>query len=264
MEVNKFVEAKSISEAYDLIKADRLNKVIGGGAWLKISMKKAKTLISLDNLGLDYIKEELDYIEVGAQTSLRKLETNKSIKSLSSGILSKAINHIMGITIRNIATIGGSIMGKFAFSDLYPVLLVMNVKLTFFKLGEISFEEYIDIPRVNDDILVNIKFKKNDSLGYFKKVSKTALDFAMINMAITTTNNNFKIAIGSKPSIAQLSKSTMKFLNSQDKLDDEKIEKACDLAVEESNINSNVRASKEYREVLIKTYLKRGIKQVIK
>lgn len=263
MEVNKFVEAKSLSEAYDLIKADRLNKVIGGGAWLKISMKKAKTLISLDNLGLDYIKEELDYIEVGAQTSLRKLETNKSIKSLSSGILSKAINHIMGITIRNIATIGGSIMGKFAFSDLYPVLLVMNVKLTFFKLGEISFEEYIEMPRINDDILVNIKFKKNDSLGYFKKVSKTALDFAMINMAITN-NNSFKIAIGSKPSIAQLSKSAMEYLNSQDKLDDEKIEKACELAVDESNINSNVRASKEYREVLIKTYLKRGIKQVIK
>ena len=263
MEVDKYIEAKSLKEAYELLKASRDNRVVGGGAWIKISMKKAKTLISLDNLNLDYIKDEKDFIEIGSQTNLRKIETNKNIKSLYSGILSKAINHIMGITIRNLATIGGSIMGKFAFSDLYSVLLVMDVKLKFYNLGEISFDDYINSPRITDDILISIKLNKNNSVGYFKKVAKTALDFAMINLAIAK-DNDIKIAIGSKPAIAKLSSSAMEYLNSQTKIDDEIIEKTCEIAIEEANINSNVRASKEYREVLIRTYLKRGIQQVIK
>ncbi|MFW5794946.1 MAG: FAD binding domain-containing protein [Bacillota bacterium] len=263
MEVKKYIEVDSLNEAYELLKMRKANQIVGGGAWLKISLKKADSLISLDKLNLNYIKNKPDFIEIGAQTSLRKIETDDNIKSLSSGILSKAINHIMGITVRNLATIGGSIMGKFAFSDLYPVLLVMNVKLNFYKRGEISFEEYIDSPRITDDILVSVKITKDNSVGYFIKVAKTALDFAMINLAVSK-DKQFKIAIGSKPAIAKLSISAMDYLNSQRKINDEVIEKVCKLAIEENKISSNVRASKEFREVLIRTYLKRGIKQVIK
>ncbi|MCF7923955.1 MAG: FAD binding domain-containing protein [Candidatus Izimaplasma sp.] len=262
METNQFIEVNSLEEAYILASADRLNKVIGGGAWLKISLKKAKTLISLDKLNLDFIDSESSFIEIGAQATLREIETNKDIKKLSSGILNQAIGKIMGVTIRNLATIGGSVMGKFAFSDLYPVLLVMDVKLKFYKLGEISFADFVEMPRINDDILISIKINKNNSVGYFKKAAKTALDFAMINLAITK-GDDFKIAIGSKPSIAKLNYEAMKYLNSKKDITEEVIEKTCALAIEEAKIKDNVRATKEYREVLIRSYLKRGIKQVI-
>ncbi|MDT8336625.1 MAG: FAD binding domain-containing protein, partial [Candidatus Izemoplasmatales bacterium] len=214
MEIKEYIAPKTISEAYSLLSESRSNKIIAGGAWTKISFKRVDKLISLDNLALDYIKENNDNYVIGAMTTLRAIETHEGLKHLASGILSQAIGSVMGINIRNIATIGGSIMGKFAFSDLLGVLLVMDAKLMFFKAGEVSIYDFVEMTKIPEDILLEIKLKKDNFKGYFKKVSKTHLDFAILNIAITK-KDNFKITVGSRPNIAKLAIDTANYLNSQ-------------------------------------------------
>ena len=63
MEIKEYLRVKSIEEAYDVLQRDINNKIIGGGAWIKISLKRVNTLISLDDLKLDYIKEENDFLK---------------------------------------------------------------------------------------------------------------------------------------------------------------------------------------------------------
>jgi CO/xanthine dehydrogenase FAD-binding subunit len=263
MEIGKYYVPETLEEAYNLFVESKDNKIIGGGAWVKISLKRVEKLISLDQLKLDYIQENNAYYEIGAMTNLRSVETNENIKLIYSGILNQAISNIMGVQIRNLATIGGSIMGKFAFSDLIGVLLVMDAKLEFYKLGEISIYEFLDLKKIPEDILLNIKIPKRDSKGYFKKVSKTHLDFSIINIAISK-GKNFIIAVGSRPGIAQSAINTANYLNSQTNFTEEILDKACDIAIDELTFGSNLRASKEYRELLVRTYIKRGIRQVIK
>ena len=251
MEINKYVAPNSFDEVYNLLQDNKLNKIIGGGAWLKISMKKADTLIGLENLNLDYIKEENEFFEIGAMTPLRKIELNKDIRTLFSGFFNEAISKIMGVTVRNIATIGGSIMGKFAFSDLLPVLVVLDVRLKFYKIGELSFYEFLQMAKIPNDILLSIK------------VSKTHLDFAILNLAVVRTDR-FKIAVGSRPRITKLLVNTNNFLNSQAVINDDVLLQAIEIALEEADLGDNLKASKEYREVLLKSYLKRALKQVIR
>jgi len=160
MEVKEYIAPKSVKEAYDALIEEKSNKIIGGGAWLRISVKSVNKLIALDNLDLNYIREENTFIEIGAMTTLRTVETNSAIKSLASGILSQAINSVMGVTIRNLATIGGSVMGKYAFSDLLGVLLVLDCKLEFYMLGEISIYDFMEMKKIPNDILLNIKLPK--------------------------------------------------------------------------------------------------------
>jgi CO/xanthine dehydrogenase FAD-binding subunit len=262
MEINNYFAPKKVEEAYELFIDNEANRFIAGGAWMKLSTKKVNDLISLDRLRLDYIKEENAFFEIGAMTSLRAIETNQQIKSYYSGILNQAVSKIMGVSVRNLATIGGSVMGKFAFSDLLGVLLVLDARLHFYKLGEISIQEFLAMKRPPRDLLVKIRIPKVSGKGYFKKVSKTHLDFSVINLAIFK-GENIKIAVGSRPLAAEIASKASNFLSSQSSITDEIIENACDLVIEELKLSSNLRGSKEYRDLLVRTYLKRGLGQVM-
>jgi len=195
-------------------------------------------------------------------SSLRDMEVNEGIKSLASGILSQAISNIMGVTVRNIATIGGSVMGKFAFSDLLGVLQVLDAELMFYHSGIMNIEDFVNMTKIPKDILLAIRIKKQSGKGYFKKIAITHLDFSILNIAITY-NEGIKIAVGSRPNIAIRARRTEEFLNSFKIITEDKINEAVDIAFEEIKLGDNSRASKDYREILMKTYLKRAIREVM-
>ncbi len=263
MEIKNYLTPDNLEEVYQILCADKKNQIIAGGAWLKLSLKKADTLISLDNLGLNKIEEKSDFIEIGSMVTLREIETDEKVNKLFDGILSDAVSRIMGMNIRNQATLGGSVMGKFAFSDILPVLLVMDTKLKFYKQGEISLEEFLNKTRIETDILEKVLIKKETGKGFFKKAAITALDFSIVNIAISKNALGFKIAIGSRPQIAKLASETMKYLNDLETVTESEIEEASMMAVNEMVFSNNNRSSKEYRENLARVYVKRGLKKVI-
>ncbi len=263
MQVAEFVKPKSLDEAFELINTNNKNQIIGGGAWMKLTVKQADKLVSLDDLSLRGIEVFEDRIEIKALTTLREIEVHQDIQKLYSGILSEACHNIMGIGVRNIATIGGTVMARLAFSDIYPVLLAMDATLVFHKAKEIRFKEFLSNPRMTRDILLKVVLRKNEGTGFFRKVSTTALDFAIINFGMVKNSDGISIAIGSTPSVAKLAEEAMAYLNSQEQISDSEILHATDLVLREIPISSNMRGSKEYRIELVKAYVKRGLRKVI-
>jgi len=261
--VKEYIKPKTLNKAYELLKQNKRNYIIGGGAWIKLTLKSVETFISLDDLNLNKVEETDKEIIIGAMTTLHDIEGNESINNLYNGLLAKACHSIMGMNVRNIATIGGSIMGRLAFSDIYPVLLVLNTTLVFHNAGEIKFSDFLDNPRMERDILVKIKIIKESGKGFFKKVSNTPLDFALINFAITNGKSGYKISIGSTPYIAKRALKTETYLNNIKTINAENLDKAVNIALEELKFSDNIRGSKAYRIELTKAYIKRGIKQVM-
>jgi CO/xanthine dehydrogenase FAD-binding subunit len=262
LNVQNYIVAKTCDEAYQRLNEDRKNKILGGGAWLKISVKDIHQLISLEALELDYIHNYEDFIEIGALTSLRTLETSKDVNDVDSGLLAEAISKIMGVGIRNLATIGGSVMGKFSFSDILPALAVMDVTLNFHHAGEVGIERFLSDRSLQQDLLKSLKIFKHQRKSFFKKVATTHLDFSMVNLALVK-GDSFHIAVGSRPGIALLCHRTAEFLNKQDQFNDDILEQACKILVEETALGTNLRASQAYRETLVTTYLKRAVKKVM-
>ncbi len=263
MKVSEYVKAKSLDEAYELLIENKKNYIIAGGAWIKLSIKTAEKFISLEDLNLGKIVVSDSYIEIGALTTLRQIETNEVIKKLYDGILSQAVSNIMGINIRNIATLGGSVMGKFSFSDIFPVLEVLETKLVFHKQGEVALVDFLSNPKFDKDILVKIRIKNQKGKGFFKKVATTPLDFSILNIACSKANNLIKISVGSTPYIAKPCLLAMNYINSVKTINEETITKCSNYILEEVKFSNNNRGSKEYREELAKVYVARGIKQVI-
>ena len=197
MEILNYFKAKTIEEAYAKLQEDPANLIIGGGAWLRLSKKVVNTAIDLEHVGLNQIKETKDSIEIDAYVTLREVEKSEVLAKLFSGIVNKGVNGIMGVALRNLVTVGGSIAGKYSFSDFITPLLAVNTEVEMYKAGKMSLEDFLKLRSREKDIIVKIIIKKEEILGYYYKMKKTGLDFAVVNVAVTNQDGHWGIKIRS-------------------------------------------------------------------
>lgn len=261
LKIKKYLRPNTIEEAYELLCENENSQIIGGGAWLKLLPKEIEVAIDLSNCKLDYITESKDEIEIGSYVTLRKLELAPSVATYFGGIIPTSIGEVMGIPFRNIATIGGTVVGKFGFSDILTALLVLDTELIFYDKGNVSLERYLEGKFPKPDILLGIRIIKDVvGKGYYYTMKKTANDFSIVNIAITKSNQRFKIAIGARPGAATIAYDGIEYLNSLKVITDEAIEEATEIILDEMTFGSNARGSKEYRKEVVKGLISRGIR----
>ncbi|MCK5822623.1 MAG: FAD binding domain-containing protein [Bacteroidales bacterium] len=257
MIIDEYKKPKTIEEAYSILTTKENSQIIGGGAYMRLSKKHIGTAVDLSNLKLDFITETENYIEIGATTTLRELEINDITNKYFNGIISKSIKNIVGVQLRNIATVGGSIAGKFGFSDLIAALSVLDSKVILYKTGAVNLLDFIN--KKHNDVIEKIIITKNNLNADFQSIRNTKTDYAILNVAVSKHNNNFyKIAVGARPGIAICADKAESFLKTVD-FSKENAEKAGLIASEEIKFTSNFRASAEYRQELCKTLVSRAI-----
>ena len=260
MKVNEYYRASSLEDAYQKLLASPKNAIIAGGLWMKKMGQSYETLIDLSNLGLDKIEDKKDEVVVGALTTQRDFENSKVVSFLYAGAPAFAVREVMGVNFRNIATIGGSIMGRYPFSDVITGLLPYDVELEFYPAQKMSLEEYLNYKGKLNAILVSVHIKKIEGKGYFKKVKTTALDFPIVNIAVAKVAGEYRVVVGARPMVASRAYKAMEYLNNGGK----DFAKAAELVVEELSFMDNKDASKEYRVDLAKVYVRRGLEEVSK
>lgn len=260
MKVNEYYRASSLEDAYQKLQASPKNAIVAGGLWMKKMGQSYDSLIDLSKLGLDKISETKDEVIVGSMVTQRDFEDSKIVSFLFAGAPAFAVREVMGVNFRNLATIGGSIMGRYPFSDVITGLLPYDVELEFYPAQKMSLEEYLNYKGKLNAILVAIHIKKGEGKGYFKKVKTTALDFPIVNIAVAKVNKEYRVVVGARPMVAARSYKAMEYLNNGGK----DFAKAAELAVEELSFMDNKDASKEYRVDLAKVYVRRGLEEVNK
>ena len=260
MKVNEYYRASSLEDAYQKLQASPKNAIVAGGLWMKKMGQSYDSLIDLSKLGLDKISETKDEVVVGSVVTQRDFEDSKIVSFLFAGAPAFAVREVMGVNFRNLATIGGSIMGRYPFSDVITGLLPYDVTLEFYPAQKMSLEEYLNYKGKLNAILVAIHIKKGEGKGFFKKVKTTALDFPIVNIAVAKVNKEYRVVVGARPMVAARSYKAMEYLNNGGK----DFAKAAELAVEELSFMDNKDASKEYRVDLAKVYVRRGLEEVSK
>ena len=260
MKVNEYYRASSLEDAYQKLQENPKNTIIAGGLWIKKIGQDYNALIDMSTLGLNHISETSDEVIIGSLVTQRDFENSSIIKSLFSGAIAFSVREVMGVNFRNLATIGGSIMGRYPFSDVITGLLPYDVSLRFYPSQEMSLEEYLNYKGKLNAILTEIRIKKAEGKGFYKKVKTTALDFPIVNIAVSKINNQYRIAVGARPATASLAKEAMEYLDKGHK----DFNKAAELAVNELMFLDNKDASKEYRIDLAKVYIRRGLEEVNK
>ena len=255
MKAKSFQRASSLEEAYKLVKESPRNKIVAGGLWLKKGGAEVDTLIDLSLLGLDKIEDKKDYVEVGAMVTQREFELSKLVPEMAR----EAVKSIMGPGFRNVATVGGSVYGKYGFSDVVTGLLGYKVDLVFYPEAVISLLDYVKKPGFYNGILTHVRIYKEDLKAFFKKVEITALDYPILNVAVTK-GKEYRVVVGSRPLVALRCEEAEVYLNGGGK----DFVKAAEIAVEELNFGDSIATKGGYRKQLALTYVRRGLEEVSK
>ncbi len=253
--IQNYVRVKSLEEAYEL-NQKKQNRIIGGMLWTKLSRNSIQTAIDLCDLGLDRIEENEEQFSIGAMVSLRDIENHSGINTYSCGAVKKALQNIVGVQFRNLATIGGSLWGRFGFSDVLTVFLSMDSYVELYKGGIIPLEQFAKM-KYDNDILVRLIVKKSPGKFVYDALRIQKTDFPIITCAVSKIGEEYRAVIGARPSKAIIIRDEKGILNSG--INDENSEKFSDYVAKSSRTSGNMRASAEYRKHIIRILTKRNI-----
>lgn len=259
--INSYLIPETLEEAYNALNEKKNNVILGGCAYLRMGSKRIQTAIDLSKLNLNYINEEENTIEIGAMTTFREIEISPILNKYFDGVLRKSVENIVGVQLRNIVTVGGTVYSKYGFSDFITALLSLDAEVVLHNEGKISLEEYLK-GTTKKDILVKVIIKKTRRKAAFQMMRNSRSDYAILNVAVSNDENDWKIVVGARPRGAEIAKEASIYLAKSDK-SIEQIEKTALIACKELSFGSNTRGSKEYREAISKVLIKRAILEVL-
>lgn len=258
----EFFQPETLEDAYNKLVARKTNTILGGCAFLKMGSKRIGTGIDLSKLNLNYINETDNYIEIGASTTFRDIETSEALNSYFNGVLKEAVKDIIGVQFRNMVTVGASVYSKYGFSDFITALLALDTEVELYKGGRLSLQDFLIKP-YEKDILTKIYIKKNERKASYKSLRNSKSDYPILNVTVSKLNDDFKIVVGARPATAKISIDASKLL-SQEGFSEASLNKALDIMSSELIFGTNMRATYEYRQAISKVLVKRAIMEVIK
>lgn len=259
--IDQLISPSSVADAYRKLQTSPGAVVLGGCAYLRLGDRKIATAIDLASLGLDSVCNGIYDIEIGAMTSLRTLETDPLIQAVGQGILVSAVRDIVGVQLRRAATIGGSVVGRYPFSDLLTALLALDAQLVFYATGTISLEEYL-AGKPLADILERIIIPKKVGAAAFICLRKAKTDYAVLNVAVVKNATDFRVVVGSRPARAVRAKEVEQYLHAHG-LNPDSIEQAGSLAASTLAFGSNLRGSAQYRQAICPVLIARALTEVM-
>lgn len=257
--IKNYVVAEDLAQAYEL-NQKKNNVILGGIAWLKMGERNIQTAIDLSKLGLDKIEEEEDCFKIGCMCTLRDMEVNKVLNSYFDGAIAKSLVHIVGVQFRNCATIGGSIYSRFGFSDILTLLLSLDTYVELYNGGIVPLSVFKDMPYDND-ILVRIIIKKDSRKVSYLTHRMSATDIPTLAVAISKIDKTWRVVLGARPQRAMIVNNVEEILSESPTKAE--IDHLVDYVMKEVKFDSNMRGSKEYRQILAKVFINRGIEEIM-
>jgi len=259
--ITKYYKPNHVEDAYERLCVEKNSVLIGGGTYIRLGSKRISTAIDLSNANLDYINETEKNIEIGAMVSLGEIEGSDIIKKSFGDYFTYSVRNVVGVSFRNVATIGATVYSRYGFSDILTALLALNVNVKLFEQGIMPLEKYLSEGSFKKDILESILIDKNMKRAVFKDMRNSSSDYAILNLAVSKDDERYRIAVGARPGRASLAQETMNFLSGKD-LTADVIQEACNTLEDEVTFGTNRRGSEHYRRQISKVLLKRALMEV--
>lgn len=261
LSINQYVRAQSLDEAYMLCQKKN-NVVLGGMLWLKMNRRQVGTAIDLCDLGLDKIEETETEYRIGAMVPLRALELHEGFAKLTQGAMEQAVKHIVGVQFRNCATLGGSLWGRFGFSDVLTLFLALDARVVLHHAGEMSLSDFAALPRTTRDILTEVIVPKAARQVVYLSQRNISTDFPVLTVALAVQDGVYTCAIGARPMPAAVFADD-KGLLAQGITEDSARAFAEDVA-SRAALAGNMRGSADYRREICKVLVRRAAMELAK
>ncbi|MDY2627505.1 MAG: FAD binding domain-containing protein [Lachnospiraceae bacterium] len=253
--IQNYVKAESLEQAWQL-NQKRSARIMGGMMWMRLSRRKIQTVIDLSGLGLDKIEETEEEFRIGCMTTLRDLELHQGLGKLTRGAMRESMRHIVGVQFRNMATVGGSIFGRYGFSDVLTLFLALDVCVELYKGGIVPLEEFVSMKKDND-ILIRVIVKKETCRVAYQSQRNTQTDFPVLTCAVSSVEGRpVRAVIGARPQRAVVVEDEQGIL--ADGISEDSAKRFGEYAASAVTFGSNMRASAQYRGMIAEVLVKRA------
>jgi putative selenate reductase FAD-binding subunit len=256
LQFKNYARPETVEEAYELIRKGRMNRVLGGGCWLRMQTRRIATMIDLSACGLDQIEEDEECFRIGAMVTLHQLESHERFNEATCHVFEHAVRDIVGVQFRNLATMGGSVYGRFGYSDVLTSLLALDTEVELVGAGIVSLASFRNMP-YERDILTHVIVHKHDYQASFSAVRRQATDFPVLNVCAARWDGGWHVTVGARPTKAKLVEGER--LGLPENFTEAELEAACE-RLSELPMSSNMRGSERYRRHLARELGKRTIR----
>ena len=253
--IQNYIRAQSLEEAYTLNQSRR-SRIIGGMMWLRLGRGSIDTAIDLCDLGLDRIEETEDCFSVGASVTLRALEQHDGLNTYTNGAVKKALGSIVGVQFRNMATVGGSIWGRYGFSDVLTVLLAMDTYVELYRGGIVALEDFTRM-QYDRDILVRIIIRKASLSVTYTSMRNQRTDFPVLACAVSCVDGEYRASVGARPAKAMLLRDKDGLLSGG--ITSERAKAFAQYVCDGTPTAGNLRGSAAYRSHLVRVLTERAV-----
>lgn len=274
-----YFKPKTVKEASELLlKYGNEASILNGGTDLLVRMhddiSHPKAVIDIKGIeGLNkMVFDEEQGLMIGASVNMNEM-TQHPVLLETYRILAEASHTVGSCQVRNRATMVGNITNASPLADTATPLLVLDafvqiygpegekeisihdffvwVRKTCLKEGEIVTG--VRIPRVQENV-VGI---------YQKHARRDEVDLSTVCASIVKVDGEIRIGLGSVAPTPVRARKTEAFLRDKELTEDVILE-AAQLALGEVAPIGDVRASKAYREEIVKVLVRRGLQELVK
>jgi carbon-monoxide dehydrogenase medium subunit len=280
----EYFAPKTLQEALKLLEQYRNDyKIIAGGQSLLIMMRQGliqpNHLIDIKSiLELNYIKSDNKMgLRIGALTTHRMIEKSPVIKK-SFGVISAMENKLASIQTRNWGSIGGNLCHGDPAGDPAPVLIALRATLTVVGMNgernmavEDFFTDYFETALEHGELLSEIQIPAippNTGTAYTKfNVIENDMGIVGVAVSITLTSKgshceDVRIALANAAPRPIRAKKGEEQLRGK-KITEDLLEEAGEIASTEADPISDIHASAEYRQELLKVLVRRVGKEAL-
>ena len=163
----------------------------------------------------------------------------------------EALRHIVGVQLRNLATVGGSIYSRFGFSDVLTLFLAMDCSVELYKGGIVPLREYAERP-YDRDIVVRLLVRKEAADYCYQSVRNSQTDIPVLTCAAARLQDgSYRFAVGARPLKAVLYEEPAALA-----------QQLAETIQQQVVTGSNMRGSAEYRRHLTGVLVRRAAEEL--
>jgi xanthine dehydrogenase iron-sulfur cluster and FAD-binding subunit A len=191
--VISYSHPQSLAEALNLLAADIYQPIAGGTDLIpQLRFATPVRLLDVGGLGLNVIKDDGDYLEIGAGCS-HTLTAENDLVHRYAPLLGIASSMVGSCQIRNRGTVGGNIVNASPCADTVPALLIYDAEVVLesssgqrtMKLADFTTRPYVTDRKPNE-LLRAIRCKKNRNTtghSYIKLGRRQAVNISRMTVA---------------------------------------------------------------------------------
>ena len=271
--VSEYYKPATMQEALRLLRRRGVPTVpLAGGTHLLTRRDPGvQALVDLSGLGLNYIRQGADNLEIGAMTTLQSLATSPVLTDVAGGLLATAAHCTATRTIRNMATIGGSVVSSGPATDIVVALLVLDASIRTATGKRFRLHDYLQNGRLQRQrhvfVEVQVPLTTVTWRSAFCRVARLPSDEAIVNVAVALRYENglcqdVHLAAGGVGAVpVRLPVAEGLLLGTP--LTQADIERAISLQQNTVEPLSDIHGSAEYRRAMLAVLLRRAVQQCV-